>query len=59
MNDDTFCDTSIIDMNDPSKEDEILNTIKMEPILEKTLIDEEPQLTKKKKRINAIDETSA
>jgi hypothetical protein len=41
--------------NNINNEEEILNTIKMEPILEKTKITEEPQAIKKKKMMNAVD----
>ena len=41
--------------NEDYKEEEILNTIKMEPILEKTEIKEEPEVIKKKKMMKATD----
>ena len=51
-----FETTAIIDIDEQiRKEEELLNTIKMEPILEKTIIDEEPELTKKKNRIKVTD----
>ena len=37
------------------KEEELLNTIKMEPILEKTEIKEEVEVTKKKKMMRTTD----
>ena len=45
-----FQTTAIIDIDEQiRKEEELLNTIKMEPIIEKTVIEEEPVVTKKKK----------
>ncbi len=41
--------------NNINKEEEILNTIKMEPILEKTEIKEEPEVIKKQKMMKATD----
>ena len=37
------------------KEEELLNTIKMEPILERTVIEEEEHVTKKKKMMRVTD----
>ena len=37
------------------KEEELMNTMKMEPILERTIIEEEPLITIKKKRIKITD----
>lgn len=37
------------------KEEELMNTMKMEPILERTMIEEEPLITIKKKRIKITD----
>ena len=37
------------------KEEELMNTIKMEPILEKTMILDEPLVKKKEKRIKITD----
>lgn len=37
------------------KEEELMNTIKMEPILEKTLILDEPLIKQKEKRIKITD----
>ena len=37
------------------KEEELMNTMKMEPILERTMIEEEPLITLKKKRIKVTD----
>ena len=56
MNEDTlFQTTAIIDIDEQMrKEEELINTIKMEPILETTEIDEEPVLVKKQKRIRLI-----
>lgn len=57
MNEDTmFETTAIIDIDEQlRKEEELMNTIKMEPILEKTFISEEPLITKKEKRIKITD----
>ena len=57
MNEDTlFETTAIIDIDEQmKKEEELLNTIKMEPILSTTEIEEEPVLIKKQKRIKFID----
>jgi hypothetical protein len=37
------------------KEEELLNTIKMEPILEKTVMEEEESVTKKRKMMKLTD----
>ena len=51
-----FQTTAIIDIDEQIKrEEELLNTIKMEPILVKTEIEEEESIVKKKKRIRATD----
>lgn len=57
MNEDTmFETTAIIDIDEQiKKEEELLNTIKMEPILETTEIEEEEIVTKKQKRIRLTD----
>ena len=48
--------TAIIDIDEQMrKEEEMLNTIKMEPILETTEIEEEPVTYKKQRRIRLID----
>ena len=57
-----FETTAIIDIDEQIKrreealkEEELLNTIKMEPILEKTVIEEEEHVTKKKKMMKVTD----
>ncbi len=51
-----FETTAIIDIDEQiRKQEELLNTIKMEPIFEKTEIVEEETLEKKKKKIKFID----
>ncbi len=57
MNENTLLQsTNIIGVDEETKkEQELLNTIRMEPILEKTVMEEEPELAKKKKKIKAID----
>jgi hypothetical protein len=51
-----FQTTAIVDIDEQiKKEEELLNTIRMEPILEKTVMEEEPRVTKKKKMIKAAD----
>lgn len=51
-----FQTTAIIDIDEQiRKEEELLNTIKMEPIIEKTVIEEEPVITKKKKMMKITD----
>ncbi len=56
MNNNTFQTTAIIDIDEQmKKQEELLNTIKMEPILEKTIIQEEPLVTMKRKRANVTD----
>lgn len=57
MNEDAlFETTAIIDIDEQiRKQEELLNTIKMEPILEKTIIDEEPEVIKKKKKMIMTD----
>jgi cell division protein FtsX len=48
--------TDIINIDEElRKEEELLNTIKMEPILEKTVIDEEVTVNKKKKMMRVTD----
>jgi len=57
MNDDTMYETTaIINIDDEiKKQEELLNTIKMEPILETTEIEEEETIIKKKKKIRITD----
>ena len=57
MNENTlFQTTAIIDIDEQiRKEEELLNTIKMEPILETTEIEEEETISKKRKRIRITD----
>lgn len=57
MNEDAlFETTAIIDIDEQiRKQEELLNTIKMEPILEKTIIDEEPEVIKKKRKMIMTD----
>ena len=57
MKEDTlFQTTAIIDIDEQMrKEEELMNTIRMEPILEKTVIEEEPVVVKKKKMIKVTD----
>ena len=57
-----FETTAIIDIDEQIrkreealKEEELLNTIKMEPILERTVIEEEEHVTKKKKMMRFTD----
>ena len=51
-----FETTAIIDLDEQiRKEEELMNTIKMEPILEKVVMDEEPNVVKKQKRMRATD----
>ena len=51
-----FQTTAIIDIDEQiRKEEELLNTIKMEPIIEKTVIEEEPVISKKKKMMKITD----
>lgn len=54
-----FETTAIIDIDaelmEQEKQKELLNTIKMEPILEKTVMEEETPVTKKKKMMEIID----
>ena len=40
---------------DEAKQEELMNTIRMEPILEKTMILDEPLVKKKEKRIKVTD----
>jgi len=48
--------TQIIDIDEQmKKQEELLNTIRMEPILEKTIIQEEPLITVKRKKANITD----
>ena len=53
MKEDTmFQTTAIIDIDEEmKKEEELFNTMKMEPLLETTEIEEEETIVKKKKRI--------
>ena len=57
MNEDTlFETTAIIDIDEQIKKDEeLFNTIKMEPILQTTEIEEEETIVRKKKRIKITD----
>ena len=51
-----FQTTAIIDIDEQMKREEaLLNTIKMEPILQTTEIEEEETIIKKKKRIRFTD----
>jgi pentose-5-phosphate-3-epimerase len=54
-----FETTAIIDIDaelkEQEKQKELLNTIKMEPILEKTVMEEETPVTKKKKMMEITD----
>ena len=54
-----FETTAIIDIDaelrEKEKQKELLNTIKMEPILEKTVMEEETPVTKKKKMMEITD----
>lgn len=51
-----FETTAIIDIDEAiRKEEELLNTIRMEPILDKVTIDEEPGVEKKKKMMKLTD----
>ena len=51
-----FQTTAIIDIDEQiRKEEELLNTIKMEPIIEKTVIEEEPVVTKKRKMMKITE----
>lgn len=43
------------DKKESDPEEELLKTIKMEPIIETTVIDEEPVVTKKKKIMKVTD----
>ena len=55
-NDAMFETTAIIDIDEQiKKQEELLNTIKMEPIIEKTVIEEEPVVTKKRKMMRITD----
>lgn len=57
MNEETlFETTAIIDIDEQiKKEEELFNTIKMEPILQTTEIEEEETIVRKKKRIKFTD----
>lgn len=57
MSDTMFNTTDIINIDDEllKNEEALLNTIKMEPILETTEIEEEETIIKKKKRIRVTD----
>lgn len=54
-----FETTAIIDIDaelkEQEKQKELLNTIKIEPILEKTVMEEETPVTKKKKMMEITD----
>ena len=54
-----FETTAIIDIDaelkEQEKQKELLNTIKMEPILEKTVMEQETPVTKKKKMMEITD----
>lgn len=50
-----FETTAIIDIDEQIKQQELLNTIKMEPILEKTVMEEEQIVTKKMKMMEITD----
>lgn len=51
-----FQNTAIVDIDEElKKQEELYNTIRMEPIIEKTVIVEEPIIKKKKKLINITD----
>ena len=51
-----FQTTAIIDIDEQiKKQEELLNTIKMEPIIEKTVIEEEPVVIKKRKMMRITD----
>ena len=57
MNEDAmYQTTAIIDIDEEiKKQEELINTIKMEPILETTEIEEEETIVQKKKRIRFTD----
>lgn len=57
MKEDTMLETTaIIDIDEQMrKEEELMNTIRMEPILEKTIIEEEALVVKKKKMMKVTD----
>lgn len=57
MNEETMLNTTaIIDIDEElKKQEELFNTIKMEPILETTEIEEEDTIVQKKKRIRFTD----
>jgi len=57
MNEETMMQTTaIIDIDEElKKQEELFNTIKMEPILETTEIEEEDTIVQKKKRIRFTD----
>ncbi len=42
-------------INDDVNEEKLMNTMKIEPIIERTMIEEEPLITVKKKRIKITD----
>lgn len=42
-------------INEIDKEEELMKTMKMEPILERTIIEEEPLISMQKKRIKVTD----
>ena len=46
-----FDPTNVMDMD----EEELMNTIKMEPIIETTIIDEDPSLIQKQKKMRITD----
>ena len=57
MNEKTmFQTTAIIDIDEEiRKQEELLNTIKMEPILETTEIEEEESVVKKRRKVRVTD----
>ena len=57
MKEDTMLETTaIIDIDEQMrKEEELMNTIRMEPIIEKTVMEEEPIVTMKKKMMRVTD----
>ena len=57
MNEDNmYQTTAIIDIDEQlKKEEELFNTMKMEPLLQTTEIEEEETIVKKKKRIKVTD----
>lgn len=54
--DDNVLQTNALSMEEQlKKEEELLNTIKMEPILEKTVMEEEESVTKQRKMMKLTD----